>query len=343
MSVVTVNPGYRSPSFIAHFSCKISGSTEPNIGHKAVTRRLKRQRIHTLHTLHTTHDSPNTSSSGYEGIVFSGGGNRCFWQAGFWSVASETLNLKPSRVVAVSAGAAMACALFSGTFEQGFAGYKRAVAENESNFNLRNVLHKRPLFPHGKMYREAILDCINESALLRLHQGPDIRLLVSYPPYWASPRVALLLGMIATGVDSWRKNCMDDSLGQRIGFRPAFIPVRECATPDTLADLILASSCTPPLTPQVRRNGIALLDGGLISNVPTDGLAVARGESLVLLTRQCSKLPAIPGRTYVQPSEPIPVAAWDYTDDAAVQSTYDLGRRDGEKFCAWRRRSEANT
>ena len=58
---------------------------------------------------------------------------------------------------------------------------------------------------------------------------------------------------------------------------------------------------------------MALFDGGLVSNVPTDGVANKDGKTLVLLTRQFGKLPNIAGRTYVQPSQPIPVSAWDCT------------------------------
>lgn len=90
----------------------------------------------------------------------------------------------------------------------------------------------------------------------------------------------------------------------------------------------------PPLTPQARRDGIALLDGSLVSNVPIEGVAQNAGETLVLLTRPFSKLPSVAGRTYVQPSRPVPVGAWDYTNEAAVQCAFDLGRRDGERFCA---------
>jgi hypothetical protein len=184
------------------------------------------------------------------------------------------------------------------------------------------------------MYRAAILASIDEPGLLRLQQGPEISVLVACPPDWASPRIALLLGMIAGGVDEWGKECVHSNFGSRIGFKPMFISVRECATPDSLADLIIASSCIPPLTPQAVRNGICLLDGGVVSNVPIEDLAEGRHNTLVLLTRRFAALPAIPGRTYVQPSQPIPAAAWDYTDAAAVQSTFDLGRRDGERFCS---------
>ncbi len=274
------------------------------------------------------------SAAHFENLVFAGGGNRCFWQAGFWSVAASVLNLEPTGVVAVSAGSAIACALFAGTFDHGFNGFKQAIAANKRNWYLHNVLRKKPVFPHGLLYRGAILNSIDDHALARLHHGPDIRVLMSCPPQWASRRVALILGAISAGVDTWGKESVHASMGRRIGFKPLYISVRECATPDILADLIIASSCVPPLTPQARRNGIDLYDGGLVSNVPADGVPNQGGETLVLLTRQFAELPSVPGRTYVQPSQPIPVGAWDYTNHAAVQATFDLGRRDGERFCS---------
>lgn len=269
----------------------------------------------------------------FENVVFAGGGNRCFWQAGFWSVTAAELDLKPSGVSAVSAGSAIACALFAGTFDAAFAGYKQAVAGNKHNLYMRNLLREQPVCPHGNMYRDAILGSIDERALSRLHQGPEISVLISCPPRWASTRIAILLGIVAFGIKACDKDVVHSPVGQRIGFRPLYLSVHDCATPGALADLIIASSCVPPLTPQARRNGIALFDGSLVSNVPIEGVAQRAGETLVLLTRQFTKLPAIPGRTYVQPSRPVPVAAWDYTDDAAVQCAFDLGRRDGETFC----------
>jgi predicted acylesterase/phospholipase RssA len=122
----------------------------------------------------------------FHNIVFAGGGNRCFWQAGFWSVAVDELELKPSGVVSVSAGSAMACALFAGTFDHGFAGFKQAIADNQRNLYLANLLHKRPVFPHGGLYRNAILGSIDGQALTRLHQGPEIFVLIACPPQWAA-------------------------------------------------------------------------------------------------------------------------------------------------------------
>jgi predicted acylesterase/phospholipase RssA len=284
---------------------------------------------------------PEDSAVHFENVVFAGGGNRCFWQAGFWSVAAPVFDLKPSGVVSVSAGSAIACALFSGTFEQGFAGFKQTIAENKRNLDWSNLLRKRPVFPHGHLYRNAILNSIDGYALTRLHAGPEIHVLISCPPQWASARVSMLLGMVAVGLDACNKRAVHPKMGERVGFKPLYLSVRECTTPAELADLIIASSCVPPLTPQARRDGRAIFDGGLVSNVPVDGVPQKAGQTLVLLTRHFKHLPAVAGRTYVQPSKPIPVGVWDYTNDAALQATFDLGRRDGEAFCAARERRMA--
>jgi predicted acylesterase/phospholipase RssA len=287
--------------------------------------------------------SPLEESSAlhFENLVFPGGGNRCFWQAGFWVVLAKEFNLNPLRATAVSAGAAIACALFSGGFDQGFQRFKQAVADNESNFHLRDFLHKRPLFPHGTMYRNAILASINESTLQRLQaDGPEISVIVSCPPGWASPTMALMLGMIANGVETLFVDSVHSMVGRRLGFTAEFISVSQCDTPEALANLILASSCIPPLIPLVLRNGVALLDGGLSDNVPLDIVSEKEGMTLVLLTRQFKKLPTLLSLVYVQKYQPVPASFANYADEKALQSSFDLGRSDAESFCVLVRHSE---
>lgn len=52
-------------------------------------------------------------------VVFSGGGARCFWQAGFWEAVRSTLP-EPRAVSAVSGGAAIAAILLSGGWTRFF-------------------------------------------------------------------------------------------------------------------------------------------------------------------------------------------------------------------------------
>ena len=121
-------------------------------------------------------------------------------------------------------------------------------------------------------------------------------------------------------------------MARRLGFAAEHVSVRSCPSPEALADLVLASSCTPPFTPALAHGGRPALDGGIADNVPAAAVDSDDGPTLVLLTRRYLRLPRHPARVYVQPSAPVPVSAWDYTDPEGLQAAFDLGRRDGEEF-----------
>lgn len=263
-------------------------------------------------------------------VVFAGGGNRCVWQAGFWTEAAPRLGLAPTRVAAASAGAAMACVLFAARFAEALAHFKAATAANQRNVYPANALRGRPVFPHGAMYRRALLESIDADALARLHRGPEIVVPITRKPAWLGARSAFAVAGIADALEHAVAPTPHPHLARRLGFRAEYARVRDCATPEALADLVLASSCTPPLTPRLAYGGRPALDGGIADNVPVE--AAGEGPTLVLLTRRFARLPAHPGRTYVQPSQPVPVSSWDYTDPHGLQAAFDLGRRDGEAF-----------
>jgi predicted acylesterase/phospholipase RssA len=274
------------------------------------------------------------SASPFTTLVFAGGGNRCLWSVGFWTVAAPALKIKPDTVAGVSAGAAMACLTFAGTWESTMEYFKSITGRNRKNVYPGNIFSDDRVFPHEKMYRSGILHGIDARALLRLHQGPDIRILVSRPPAWLGPRWATLVGIAAYSLEKKFRNPVHPLFAARLGFTAEVVSVRECKTPDELADLILASSCTPPFTPIMRLRGKIALDGGLIDNVPVRALGGEEGRALVLLTRRYPEesIPRLAHRTYVQPSVPIAIDKWDYTNPRGMQDAFDLGRRDGEAF-----------
>lgn len=83
------------------------------------------------------------------------------------------------------------------------------------------------------------------------------------------------------------------------------------------------------------KGGMAALDGGLVDNVPAEPLQPVEdrgGKSLVILSRLYRAFPHIPGRTYIQPSEPVPVGQFDITNPAGIRKAYEMGLRDGEAF-----------
>ncbi|MBU2646345.1 patatin-like phospholipase family protein [bacterium] len=256
------------------------------------------------------------------------------WQSGFWDSLARTGSLKPAMIGAVSAGATVACIALSGKSEEGFAYFKQITRTNQKNIYLSNLFSSRPVFPHYRMYRNAILEIIDNQALKRLQEGPDVRILIAKPPFWLGPVSATLVGLAVYSLEKKIFYPMHPVFASKIGFRPVVVSVRECSTPEELAELLLQSSCTPPFVPVMWRNNHPTLDGGMIDNVPVSILADQQGDMLVLLSRQYpkEKIPDIPGRTYIQPSEPIKIDKWDYTNPAGLQDAYDLGIKDGQAF-----------
>ncbi|MBW2384391.1 MAG: patatin-like phospholipase family protein [Deltaproteobacteria bacterium] len=275
----------------------------------------------------------------FDAVVFAGGGCRCFWQLGFWQEAAPVLGLRPRVVAAVSAGAAFASAVLTDHIDQVVADFKRRTARNQRNAYPRNVLTGAPVFPHEGIYRGALLESLNEDTWQKLRSGPDLQILLARPASWMGPRVGFMLGGIAFALDR-RELRVHARWGERFGFCGEVVSAHGCDGPKELAELILQSSCTPPLLPLYRRGPRIVLDGGLIDNAPASLVAGAR-STLVLLTRHYPEpeLPRMPGRTYVCPSRSTPIEKWDYTSPELIQRTFDLGRRDGEQFAALHRRS----
>ena len=280
----------------------------------------------------------------FEQVVFSGGGNRCWWQAGFWDVVAPAIALTPKIIAGVSAGAATACMLYANDSRWTMDYYREALKDNRRNAYWGNLFrrakdpsnpHERRVFPHAAIYRRALTDILGGERFAKLKRdAPEIRIMYARLPRGLGPHAALAIGIVAYNVEKhWRKS-LHPTFGQRLGFAPEVARMQDCADIDDLVSLITASSCTPPFTPIELRGGRATLDGGMVDNVPV--AAVEQGPStLVLLTR---RYPARAdtfthlGRLYVQPSAKVAVSAWDYTSPSAMQATYDQGRRDGERF-----------
>jgi predicted acylesterase/phospholipase RssA len=283
----------------------------------------------------TPHALAAVSSYGgpFDAVVFAGGGCRCFWQAGFWSVAAPELSLAPRLVGAASAGAAFACAAVGGVLDRVLHDFKQRVANNARNVYPRNLAGGEPAFPHERIYRATLLENLDDGVLERIRCGPDLRVFLARPPAWLGASSGLAVGLIAYQLDRLLRDQVHPIWGRRLGFQGEVVSARSCANREELADLVLQSSCTPPMTPLYRRDDRVVLDGGVVDGVPVEAVEEAE-RTLVLLTRAYAPkaLPKVPGRIYIAPSRSTPVAKWDYTSPDLVQATWDLGRRDGENF-----------
>ncbi len=280
----------------------------------------------------------------FDQIVLAGGGNRCWWQAGFWNVLNQAIPQHPKKIVAVSAGAATAC-LFSARpgdegAQWGLHYYAKALASVSSNIDWKNLFSKEPLFPHYRLYRAA-LENILADGFDRIQEGPEILIGLAKTPNYLSPKLSVVMGLLAYELEKKFQRPLHPQSGRRLGFSRLFISSKSCANIDELIETILQSSCTPPFTPVLYRDGQAILDGGLIDNVPIDGLTPAapgekKQEALVLLTRRYD-LPnpftqELPGLrlTYIHPSQKVSISSWDYSRHDLMSEAYELGKRDAQ-------------
>lgn len=203
----------------------------------------------------------------FDQIVFAGGGNRCWWQAGFWDVAQPALGLRPRVITGISAGAATACMLYTRDAAWVMRYYEEALRHNRKNAYWGNLFGREPVFPHYRIYRQALLDIYGEP-FAKLAAAPEIRIGVSHVPRWLGARSAVAAGLVAYNIEKYVRKTLHPTLGRTLGFRPEFVRAQACTQVEELADLILQSSCTPPFTPVLRRGGRPVLDGGMVDNVP---------------------------------------------------------------------------
>ncbi len=274
--------------------------------------------------------------SDFKTVVFSGGGSRCLWQVGFWDTVAPAIKLKPEIIAGVSAGAAMAGMVTTGTSTIGIRLIKEYTAANRKNFYFTNLFRKEPAFPHFNIYRNVVLNTIDTAALKKLKKGPEVRVLFAHPPFYLGARSGTAFGLMSYVVEKHTTHPVHPKFASKLGYRYTVAKLNDCKTAEEVANLIMCSSCTPPIVPIQRYNGRITLDGGIIDNVPVSAVGddEKRGRMLIMMSRihREDRIPKIPGRVYVQPSVNPPVAKWDYTNPDGLQRAYDLGRYDGDAF-----------
>jgi len=275
----------------------------------------------------------------FEQVVFAGGGNRCWWQAGFWEVVAPAIELKPRVIGAVSAGAATACMLHASDTRTAFEHYRRALRENPRNAYPRNALRRGArVFPHDAIYRDALRTLLGGEHFARLmREAPEIRVQYARLPRGLGPGAAVALGIVAYNVEKYLLRSLHPRSGRALGFRSEIARVQDCEDVEALVELIVGSSCTPPFTPIVRLGGRPALDGGLVDNVPMDAVDAHGGPTLVLTTRRYPRhrdVFTFAGRVYVQPSRKVAASSWDYRAGAVetYEATWRQGREDGTAF-----------
>jgi predicted acylesterase/phospholipase RssA len=273
----------------------------------------------------------------FDAVVFAGGGNRCYWQGGFYEAAAPRLGLAPKLVVGASAGAFAAIYSLLGTGAEVRALVYSAAGPHLKNFDVAAWRRGEPLCPVGPMYAALLARTIDAAALKRLNEITDLTIALTRLPRGLPPLAGSLLGIGAYQLEKHLLHPVHPRFGRALGFRPEFVSAREIGDASDMHTVLLASSGVPPFMPVTRVKGAPAFDGGLVDNVPVEPLLpieAAGGRALVLLTRLYSNVPEVKGRVYVQPSARIALSQFDITDPDGVRAAYELGLRDGAAFAA---------
>lgn len=273
----------------------------------------------------------------FDAIVFAGGGNRCYWQGGFYETAAPRLGLAPKLVVGASAGAFAATYSLLGVGPDVRRRVFAGCGPHLKNFDIAAWRRGEPLCPVGPLYTGLLAQTLDDDALHRLNATTDLQIAVTRLPRGLSALAGAIIGIGAYQLEKHLLHPVHPRFGRALGFRPEFISARSLVNANEMRDVLMASGGVPPFMPITEVKGAPAFDGGLVDNVPVEPLLPiesAGGKTLVLLTRLYKGLPSVPGRMYIQPSSPIKISQFDITDPDGIRAAYELGVKDGNAFAA---------
>jgi predicted acylesterase/phospholipase RssA len=273
----------------------------------------------------------------FSNAIFAGGGSRCLWQVGFWDGANKAglgLSETVDYAASTSAGSAMATACMLDRGREALELFKELTARNPRNIHWDSLKpgSGKPLLPHMDMYRTALEQFLVPDDMARLARRRVEFLMARFPGFLPSGLGAMLAFMIY-GLEKHLTGVLHPTWTRKLGFQPLVKGSQDADDVGDLVDMILASSCVPPVLPGEGYKGQRVLDGGIIDNVPAYLADCRDGTTLVLLSKRYRQsLPDHPGRVYVQPSEQIQIDKFDYANPRGLQETYELGVKDGLGF-----------
>jgi predicted acylesterase/phospholipase RssA len=269
-------------------------------------------------------------------LTFAGGGNRAFYQLGLITRWHERVLPRTAAIASCSAGACVIMTYLSGRREEARSYWMERTRGITRNFDWSKLLRGQRPAPQGAIYRDTLLVTFADGGLERIRRQPfPIYVLASSFPALLPSAMAVTLGITLYSIERSVRRAPHPKSPRLVGFKPIAVDARECETPEELANLILASSATPPFTPLGAFRGLRLLDGGMIDNAPAFVVEERHPEarrSIVFMSRPYH--PSVMGiqgrRLYVAPTRPTPIDRWDYTQPHLLDDTVAMGEREAD-------------
>lgn len=268
----------------------------------------------------------------YRTIVFAGGGNRCWWQAGMVETLSRLDCWQAQRLIGVSAGAGIATAFATGRIQAALDAAIARFDATPANIVWRDLLKGKRPFVLPRIYPDWIATFLDQVRLDKLKQASlKVEVVITRPIRYVPLALSAWIALVLYSTEKfWLKN-FHARLPHRLGFRAEYLDLAQSADLDEARTLLLASAAAIPITPTHRVKGRAALDGGFYDSVPLPTERNNDRETLVLLTRHRPDLPQIfthQQRVYLQPSRAVAATNLDCTSGRNVLETYKQGQHE---------------
>ena len=266
-------------------------------------------------------------------LIFAGGGNRCWWQAGVVSTLLDSGWKLPPALVGTSAGAAMAFALMTSAIKQALDSCRELYRANQLLIHRASLLPLRFDFAHAQIYPDWIESIVTDHSIGLLRDSPSrLRVGISRPASGLGLTGSLAVASIAYILERYSSSRFHPVLPRYLGLRQQLLDVGEFDAVCDLRRLLQASAAAAPFMKAQQVNGQWGFDGGYTDNAPIpEQSREERERTLVLLTRHYPGLPQtfrFRDRVYWQPSRKIPVSTWDCRPHTTVDSAFELGMID---------------
>lgn len=275
-------------------------------------------------------------------LVFAGGGNRCWWQAGALRCLMEHGLRLPGQLVGTSAGAAVAASFLAQGAEVALQACLRFYADTPRVFDWSSLSKLKLKFVHQQVYPAWLDTFLNAGTFAALCRSSS-RLTVAFtrPARCLGTGGSVVAGTLAYLVDRYLWSSIHPRLPRLLGLKQDFAVLNDCPDVAAAQGLLVAAASAPPIMAACRVGSRHAIDGGYTDNAPIPPQSeTERASTLVMLTRHYRKLPPLfawQGRTYWQPSRPVPASTWDCTPKTTVRQAYDLGVQDSVRALSTRR------
>ena len=277
-------------------------------------------------------------SRNYHQIVFAGGGNRCWWQAGMVEVLSRHACWQAQRLIGASAGAGIATAFATGRLQDALASAIARFGATPRNIEWRDLLKGKRPFMLPRIYPDWIASFLDTKDLEKLKNAKlKIEVVITRPIPFLPLTLSTVLALALYSTEKfWLKN-FHARMPHRLGFRAEYIDLASSPDLPGAHATLLASAAAVPITSVHRVHGRAALDGGFYDSIPLPTSRAGDTNTLVLLTRHRPDLPQFftyQQRVYLQPARAVVAINMDCTNPRNVQLTYEQGRHEAAALLA---------